>query len=141
MPHWCVGETPGGIKRLSAAVFIAAKASGTGTNRVANPRSSEEMQKLRHIVQSALGIQEAGDSLRRDEITLEEIIFSEPPTSELTQQLDKQQKQQMWIEIAKNGIYPLLALGILFVFWRAFKRSDPTGFISKTLSSTGRRDT
>ncbi|MCI0542017.1 MAG: flagellar M-ring protein FliF [Verrucomicrobiales bacterium] len=116
-------QTPGGIRRLSAAVFIAAQASGTGTNRVVNPRSAEEMQKLRRIVQSALGIQENADPSRRDEITVEEMPFNDQPAMELTQQLEKQQRHQWWLDAVKNALYPLLAIGVLFLFWRTFKRT------------------
>jgi flagellar M-ring protein FliF len=116
-------QTPGSIKRLSAAIFIAAQVSGAGTNRTVSPRCPEEMQKLRRIVQSALGIQEGADPLRRDEITVEEIPFNDQPAVELTQQLEKQRKQQQWFDIGKNAFYPLLAIGILFFFWRAFKRT------------------
>src|SRR5688572_8942990 len=36
-------QAAGSLKQLSAAVFIAAKMSGTGTNKVAEPRSKEEL--------------------------------------------------------------------------------------------------
>jgi flagellar biosynthesis/type III secretory pathway M-ring protein FliF/YscJ len=37
--------------------------------------------------------------------------------------LGKQAKKQFWWEQVQNLIYPLLALGVLFFFWRAFKRT------------------
>jgi flagellar M-ring protein FliF len=116
-------QTPGGLRRLSAAVFIAAQASGAGTNRVVTPRSPEEMQKLRRLVQSALGIQDNADLLRRDEVTVEEMPFNDQPGLEVTQQLEKQQTRQLWLDIARNAFYPLLAVGVLFLFWRTFKRT------------------
>jgi flagellar M-ring protein FliF len=115
-------QTPGGIKRLSAAVFVAARTTVSGTNRVVTPRTPEEMQKLRRIVQSALGIHEA-DPTRQDEITVEEMPFNEQPAIELTQQLDKEQTRQFWWDMARNAVYPLLALGILLFFWRTFRRT------------------
>ena len=60
-----------------SAVFIAQKFEGKGADRKAVPRTPEEMQKLRRIVQSALGIQENGDADRKDDITLEEMPFND----------------------------------------------------------------
>jgi flagellar M-ring protein FliF len=113
-------QTPGGIKRLSAAVFVASAVEGDGTNRVVKARSPEEMQKLRRVVLGALGIQEGPDATRQDQITVEEIAFNDAPAAEITKQFELQ-KKQVWWDYARNAVYPLLALAVLFVFWRAFK--------------------
>lgn len=118
-------QSAGGIKRMSAAVFVAAKVSVTGTNRVVTPRTPEELQKLRRVVQSALGIQE-NDETRRDEITVEEMAFSEPPDAELNRQLEIDKRQLFWWDVAKNAVYPFCSLGLLFFFWRTFRRTPIT---------------
>ena len=120
-------QTPGGLRRLSAAIFVAANVSGAGTNRVVTPRTPEEMQKIRRIVQSALGMQEGGDALRQDVIAVEEMPFNDQPGVEVVQRLEKQQKQQFWWDLARNAVYPLLTLVVLFLFWRAFKRTPVEG--------------
>jgi flagellar M-ring protein FliF len=132
-------ETPGGIKRLSAAVFVATRVSGSGTNRLATPRAPEEMQKLRRIVQSALGIQE-NDPARHDEITVEEIPFNDQPAVEMTQRLEKDQRRQVWWELGKNALYSALALGVLLFFWLSFRRTDeiPLGLPLEELSANGK---
>jgi flagellar M-ring protein FliF len=116
-------QTPGGIKRLSAAVFVAANVTGSGTNRVITPRTPEEMQKIRRIVQSAVGIQEGAEAVRQDETVVEEMPFNDQPAVEVVQQLEKQQQQQLWWDLARNAAYPLLAGGVLLCFWRVFKRT------------------
>jgi len=116
----------GGLKRISSAVFIAQRFEGTGKDRKAVPRSPEEMQQLRGIVQSALGI-ETGDPTRKDQLTLEEIAFNDQPSIELTQQLDQQQTKQFWLELGPKLIYPALAIGIIFMFWRGITKSDASG--------------
>jgi flagellar M-ring protein FliF len=117
-------QNPGGFKRLSAAVFVAAKYEGAGAERKVAPRSKEELEKLRRIVQSALGIQNGtGESERKDEITLEEMPFNDAPAIEFAQQFDKQQRVQFWIDVARQAAYPAIALLVLFVFWRTFKRT------------------
>jgi flagellar M-ring protein FliF len=114
-------QTPGGVKRISAAVFVAATATGSGTNRVVNQRTPEEMQKIKRVVMGALGIQEGPDASRPDQITIEELPFNEEPALEIAKQLDQQEKKQFWWDLAKTLVYPLLGCVVLFVFWRAFK--------------------
>lgn len=113
-------QTPGGIKRLSAAVFVASAVEVNGTNRVVKARTPEEMQKIRRVVQGALGIQDGPDATRQDQMTVEEIAFNDAPAAEITKQFE-QQKHQVWWDLAKNAVYPLLAGVVLFIFWRAFK--------------------
>ncbi|MHC1769686.1 MAG: flagellar basal-body MS-ring/collar protein FliF [Verrucomicrobiia bacterium] len=115
-------QNAGGIKRLSAAVFVAAQVTVQGTNRVVTPRTPEELQKLRRIVQSALGIQES-DPLRQDGITVEEMPFNEQPVAEVSRQLDTDRRQLFWWGLAKNVSYPLVSLGVLALFWRTFRRT------------------
>jgi flagellar M-ring protein FliF len=116
-------KAAGGLKRISSAVFIAQRFEGKGADRKAVPRTPEELQKIRRIVQSALGIQENGDANRKDEITLEEMPFNDQLSTDLTQQFDQQEKRQYWFELAQKLVYPALALGILFMFWRALKQT------------------
>jgi flagellar M-ring protein FliF len=117
-------QSAGGLKHLSAAVFVAQRYEGAGAERKVVPRSPEELQKLRRIVQSALGIQET-DLTRKDEIALEEMPFNNATAVELTQQLEKQEKKQFWVELAQKLAYPALGLGLFFAFWRAFQRTKP----------------
>ena len=114
-------QAAGGIKRLSVAVFVAQQMDGTGADRKVKPRTPEELQKLRRIVESALGVQENGDASRKDDIELDEMPFSDQFATEMTQQLDKQEKRQYWTDLGMKLIYPTLALGVVFLFWRTLK--------------------
>jgi flagellar M-ring protein FliF len=116
-------EAAGGLKRLSTAVFVAQRFEGKGADRKAVPRTPEELEKLRRIVESALGIQENGASDRKDEIALEEMPFNDQVATEMTQQFDQQEKKQLWMDIGQKMIYPAMAIGVLFMFWRALKQT------------------
>jgi flagellar M-ring protein FliF len=116
-------QAAGGIKRLSAAVFIAQQFEGAGKDRKAVPRKQEELEKIRKIVESALGVEETGNAERKDSITLEEMTFNDQPATELTQQLDKQEKRQLWFDMAQKAVYPALAIGVLFLFWRLWQKT------------------
>ena len=115
-------QAAGNLKQLSAAVFIAAKMTGTGTNRVAEPRSKEELEKIRTLVQSALGIQQNPEG-RKDVITVEEFAFNDQNTADLTATLQKDQKWQMWMQIGQTVTYPILGLIVIFMLFRLFKRA------------------
>lgn len=116
-------QAAGGLKRISAAVFVAARTEGAGSDRKVVPRTKEELEKLRQIVQSALGIQEGPDSERRDVITLEEMPFNEDSALELAQGLKRDADRQLWWEMGKNALYGLLVLSIALAFWRIFQRT------------------
>jgi flagellar M-ring protein FliF len=116
-------QSAGSLKRLSAAVFVAQKVEGTGADRKPVARSKEDLEKLRRIVQSALGIQDGADASRKDEVTLEEMPFNGNGLGELATLLQQDGQKQVWLDYAKTGAWPALGLVVLFLFWRAFKRT------------------
>ncbi|MBM3880960.1 MAG: flagellar M-ring protein FliF [Verrucomicrobia bacterium] len=136
-------KQPGTIRRLSAAVFVAKRFEGTGSGRKELPLTDKEKESLTKIVRSALGIQdEIGSGVgRRDEITLEEWEFNDQPVLELSLQLEKQQRTQFWLNLARSLLYPLLAGAVLYAFYRALRRmpadSIPIGIPLNELAATG----
>lgn len=115
-------QLAGGVRRLSAAVFVAARFEGTGPARKTVPRSPEELQKLQRIVQNALGIQTNGPGPRNDEITLEEMPFNDP-LADVANELIPQGQRQFWWDQLQNFLYLGLAVVVLFIFWRMLKRT------------------
>lgn len=117
-------QIPGSTKRLSAAVFIPIEYTVSGSNRVAVPRSPVEMMKIRSAVRSALGIVTNSVDGRVDELSVEEIAFNDQPSIELTQRLEKSERQRLWIDIARDSVFPLLGVGVLALFWRIFQKTS-----------------
>ncbi len=138
-----VMQAAGGLKHLSAAVTVAARVEGTGTARKILTRTPEELDKLRRIVQSALGIQT--NSVRGDVITLEELPFNDQFATEVSQQFEQQQQHEFWWNAARSALYPGVALAILLVFLRLFKRTPvqeipigvPVGRLAGRLNGNG----
>jgi flagellar M-ring protein FliF len=116
-------QAAGGIKRLSAAVTVAARYEGEGTARKVVTRSPEELDKLKQIVIGAIGIQAGADNTRNDTITLEELPFNDEFATTMTQQLDQQQKREFWWDTARNLVYPALGVVALLLLLRIFKRT------------------
>jgi flagellar M-ring protein FliF len=116
-------QSAGAVQRLSAAVFVASKMKGTGAERVAEPRTREELDKIKKLVQNALGMQEGAVGARKDDITVEEFPFNDQSATEITETLHKEEKWSGWIQLFQTAIYPALAVGILALLWRVFKRT------------------
>jgi flagellar M-ring protein FliF len=112
-------EVAGGVKRLTAAVTVAEQTKGTGAKVQYVKRSAADLQELSSIVANAIGL----DPSRGDTISLEEMPFNDQFATQITHELDQQQKQQFWWELAKNITYPALGLIALFVLFRLFKRT------------------
>jgi flagellar biosynthesis/type III secretory pathway M-ring protein FliF/YscJ len=119
-----IEQQAGSIKRMTASVVVNTRYEGTGADRKAVPRTPEELDKLRGIVRTALGIQSDEAGARKDEITLEEIAFNELPLLAVNQQLQKEHQLNFWLSLAQRLAYPALALFILFVFFRAFRNTQ-----------------
>jgi flagellar M-ring protein FliF len=116
-----LAQAAGGVRNLTAAVFIAAQVTGTGTNRTTLQRSPQELEKLKRIVQGALGIKETTEN--PNQVTLEEMTFNDQQMVDLNQKFEVQQKRELWMEIASRSAYPLLGLIVIAFFWRAFKKT------------------
>ena len=118
-----VTQLAGGIKRLTAAVTVAARFEGAGAERKMVPRSTEDLDKLRRIVQSALGVEQGSGLANNNQITLEELPFNDQFAGEVVQQLDKQKRTDFWMNIGKTAIYPVLAVVFIVILLRLFKRT------------------
>ncbi len=110
-------QAAGGIKRLDASVTVAAQMQGTGDDRKIVPRSPEDLKKLQDIVANAVGI----DTTRGDTIALEELPFNNDFATEVTKELNQQQKTDFWWTLARNSVYPALGIVALMILLRLFK--------------------
>lgn len=115
-------QNGGSISRISAAVFVATRMDGTGADRKTVPRTPEELDKLKKIVQTALGIQETGGG-RNDQINLEEIVFNDQYATEINRKMETEGRREFWMNVGQLSLLPLIAFGVLFFFWRALKKS------------------
>lgn len=117
-------QMAGGIKRLSAAVSLAARVEGTGAERRVVPRSPEELEKIRRVVAGALGIPLDGPNPRGDSLMVEELPFEDPPAREMFRQWERQQQWEFWWSLARQAFYPLLAVAAVVILWRMLQRTS-----------------
>lgn len=130
-----VTQLAGGMKKLSAAVLVAAQSEGTGAARKIIPRTPEALEKLRRIVQSALGI-DASDPAAKDLITLEELPFTEM-FGQIGQPFAPENGVQYWIKQLQPFLYPGLALVVFGVFFLMLKRT-PMADLAPAAETHGR---
>ena len=135
-------QVAGGLKRLTAAITVAQQMTGAGADRKPVARTPEEMEKLRRIVGSALG----ADLARGDTVALEELPFNDTFATDMTQQMDSQQKKDFWMDLAGKLAYPALGIGALFMLLRIFKATPvqeipmgvPVGRLGHAANGKGR---
>jgi flagellar M-ring protein FliF len=106
----------GDLKKVSASVMLAQVFTGSGTNRVAVPRTAAELAKLKQIVAKAINAPES-------EVVLEEIPFNEQPAMEIATNLEKQEKTQLYMDLGQRLLYPGVALVLGFMFFRTLKKT------------------
>jgi len=116
-------QAAGGIRRLSASVTIAAHVDGEGADRKVVPRSPEDLDKLRRMVEAAVGIETGPQNTRGDDITLEELPFNDQFATDVTRELDQEQKHEFWWGLIRSAAYPAMGLAALLVLIVLFKRT------------------
>lgn len=112
-------QAAGGLKRISSAVTIAARTEGTGADRKVVPRTPEELEKLRRVVQNALGY----DATRGDQVIVEELTFNDQYATELNRRFEVQEREEFWWKIGRTALYPGVAFVMLMILLRLLKRT------------------
>ncbi len=114
-------KNPGEIRKLTAAVFLALRTTGTGANAKPEPRSAEELKSLRTMVANALGISAAQQAVGQEPtVSIQEVAFQSTPV-EKASPLDISM-----LETARPWVTPLVAVLIVLFFLRQLKRT-PAG--------------
>lgn len=122
-------RNPGGIKNLTAAVFISprsAPVNADGTPGEPQRRSAEELNALRQLVVNALGLKLAPGQSPDALVSLQETPFE--TVEQLPAQIaaiEKENRWQGWIEAASRWFAVALAGAVLLVFWRLLRRQKP----------------
>ena len=128
-------QMAGGIKRVTASVLVNTRYTGTGAARTPVPRTPAELDALRRIVASALGMQAPNDQgdlvMDSTKVELQEVAFNRQQVEELKLADKKDRQVEMFWDIGKNVVYVLVALIALWGFWRLVRGSSeellPTG--------------
>ena len=113
-------RAPGTVKSLTASVFVAER--GLGADGKPQKRSDEEMRALRAVVINALGLKAAAGQSVDSLVSLQEIAFRTEPIAERIQQIQTETRVQGWLETGSRYLAVVVAMTVLFLFWRTLKK-------------------
>lgn len=111
----------GGLKRVSAAVFVNQRFEGQAADRKLVARTSADLDKLKRAAERALGLTDK-DPL--GEVVVEELPFNEEAQQKETQRVDRDALWSRGLEFSRIlGVVGLSAL-ILLVLWRMLRKGS-----------------
>lgn len=114
----------GEIRRVTAAVFVGMRATGTGTARQTQPRTPQEIETLRQMVVNALGVvPERGQTLDQI-VSVQEVDFAEDPIVAEAGAMAGDSQLTKWFDLGQKGVVVLLAIGAFVYFLRLVRRSQ-----------------
>jgi flagellar M-ring protein FliF len=111
----------GGLKRVSAAVFVNQRFEGQAAERKAVARTAADLDKLKRAAERALGLTDK-DPL--GEVVVEELPFNEEAQQKETARVDRDVLWSRGLEFSRTlGAIGVSGL-ILFVLWRMLRRGS-----------------
>lgn len=119
-----VKRNPGGIKSLTAAVFVAARPPA-GEGKPSTARTPAELDGLRRIVVNALGLKPAAGQTLEDLVSLQESPFQAPVAEAAIERMSTETRVQSWVETSSRYAAVAIALGAFFIFFRMLRGSRP----------------
>ncbi len=125
-------RTPGALKNLTAAVFIAQRAPGADGQ--AAKRTAEELAALRQLVINALGVHAAAGQSLDNIVSLQEMPFQAAAVSAQVEQIQKETRVATWFETASRYFAVGIALAVLGLFWRMLRHQKPEAVPVEMLS-------
>ena len=130
-----VTRSPGTVKSLTAAVFIAprlAPAAPSADPKQPAPapttvkRTPEELNALRQVVVNALGLKPAAGQTLEQMVSLQEMEFqAAPPLPAQMEAVRTEGRLEGWLEIARRWAALAGAAAVLFMFWRTLSKEKP----------------
>lgn len=115
-----VVQQAGGLKRVSAAVFVNTRYSGAGEARRMLSRAPEELAKLRRAVEHALGVYLL-DGAKGTEVVLEEIPFTDSAPVEEEPALRQLERWSRWLPVLRPALALVGALIVVVFLMRRFR--------------------
>ncbi len=115
-----VKRNPGGIKSLTAAVFIAARPPAAD-GQPSTARTTAELNALRRTVLNALGLKPAAGQNLEELVTLQETAFQPVVIDENVAKLATESRIQGWVGAGSRYLSVAIAIGALLLFYRMLR--------------------
>jgi len=119
-----ITRSPGTIRSITAAVFIAPRAAATagGAPGSTTKRTPDELNELRQIVINALGLKAAPGQSLDSLVTIEEEPFAVEPVTQETAAVQGEGQVLTWLEAASHWAGFVGAGLVMLVFLRMLSR-------------------
>jgi flagellar M-ring protein FliF len=111
-----ITRSPGTVRSITAAVFINQRIGGTAAAPAPQPRTPEELNALRQLVVTALGVKLAAGQSAESVVALQEVAFPSEPLAVQAEQIREQSKIQPYLDMAVRFL-PLVVAGVLILFF------------------------
>lgn len=126
-------RTPGSVKNVTAAVFVAPKISvpapgpdGKPAEPQVQKRTPQELDALRQVVINALGLRPVAGQTLESLVSLQEMTFQGAErTPDFAATNTTETRIQGWLEVARSWAAIGGAFIALVIFWRMFSREKP----------------
>lgn len=120
-----ITRTPGTVRSITAAVFLNQRVGGAAGAPQVQPRTPEELNSLRQLVLTALGVKLAAGQTAESVVALQEVAFAAEPLAAQAEQIRQQNKLQPYIDMGIR-LLPIVAAGALILFFmRRLGREKP----------------
>ena len=119
-----ITRSPGTIRSITAAVFIAPRAAATASGASGAPakRTPEELNALRQVVINALGLKAAPGQSLDSLVTIEEESFAVEPVAQEAAAIQGEGRVLSWVEAASHWAGFVGAGLVMLVFIRLLSR-------------------
>jgi flagellar M-ring protein FliF len=131
-----VVKSPGGVSRISAAVFVTKRFTEADGQRQENPRSPQELEQLRQMVVQTLGVDEIPGT-PTPSVTIAEADFASQVNAIVEETPDLIQKLFYWVDMMRNFIAVGFAAIMFLVFLRMLKKHKPESFSLEIMDEDG----
>lgn len=132
-------RTPGEVRRITAAVFVAMQSEGEAAERTTTPRTVTELESLRRMVVNALGITPLRNQSLDEIVSLQEIDFAENPVVDSGGVLQNEGQLYQWMDMGRSIFGVVLAVGAFGFFLRLLKKHKPDEISFELLRSDDTR--
>jgi len=118
-------QNPGSIRRLTASLLVAKELGEVDGQVVPVDRTPAQLDELRDVVITALGIELSASQTAADFVTVKEMVFAADPFEDAGAMLKRDADIQRYIELGKNAVGALLGIGVIVFFMQMLKRYKP----------------
>jgi len=132
-----VVKAPGGVRRLSAAVFIAKRYEDRNGTMAEAPRNPQEIESLRQMVINALGVDPRFAGGDAPIVTLAESDFVPPEDLAAMHPPSVTQEVMKWVDILRNFVAVGFAAIMFLIFLRMLKRHKPEPISLEVVEENG----